>query len=353
MKNRLLVLATVALAAIGMISCGNPTSVVSDEEFKLSQDNVDSCIVTLGQYEGLTVEAEKEEVTDDMIAYYSDYFFGMEAENSGIEWVAGEGSTLDIDYVGKMNGIAFDGGTASGQTLVLGSGSYIDGFEDGLIGCKAGDVVELNLTFPDPYENNPDYAGKDCVFTVTVNSVTPAYTDENVAALGYDSYQTTGDYTYFVEQILASYAESDYSDAIVQGALDQIIAGTEFTEIPEALIATEEEYINNQFESTASNYGVDVAYYLELCGTSLEELATEYAKQEIIFMKLSKELGYAATDDEISEYAQDYVDYYGTYDSAEAYIAEVGRDEIAATINANNVYDYLITVTNVTEPVTE
>lgn len=83
------------------------------------------------------------------------------------------GDTVNIDYVGSVDGVEFDGGNTQGMgtDLVIGSGSYIDDFEEQLIGAHPGDVVEVNVTFPDPYENNTDLSGKEALFTVTVNGI--------------------------------------------------------------------------------------------------------------------------------------------------------------------------------------
>ena len=99
-----------------------------------------------------------------------------------------DGDTVNIDYVGKLDGEEFDGGSAEGYDLEIGSCTFIDGFEDGLIGHEIGEKVTLDLTFPDPYPNNPDLAGKPVVFDVTINAIkesqTPELNDEFVEGLG-------------------------------------------------------------------------------------------------------------------------------------------------------------------------
>lgn len=84
-----------------------------------------------------------------------------------------DGDTVNIDYVGSVDGVEFEGGNTQGQgtDLVIGSGSYIDDFEDQLIGAHPGDQVEVTVTFPDPYQNNTDLSGKEAVFEVTVNGI--------------------------------------------------------------------------------------------------------------------------------------------------------------------------------------
>ena len=106
------------------------------------------------------------------------------------------GDVTEIDYVGTIDGEEFTGGSATGATLEIGSNSYIDGFEDGLIGYTVGDKVTLNLRFPDDYQNNTSLRGKDVVFEVTIKSITrntyPEYNDENVKK--YTDYETVSEF---------------------------------------------------------------------------------------------------------------------------------------------------------------
>ena len=129
--------------------------------------------VELGTYKGLAFELTEPKTIDDAaIADYLETAFEeyISPVEQDADYAAQEGDTVNIDYVGKLNGEAFEGGTAEGQDLELGSDSYIDGFEDGLIGAKKGETKTLNLKFPEDY-GNEELNGKDVVFEVTVNSV--------------------------------------------------------------------------------------------------------------------------------------------------------------------------------------
>ncbi len=98
---------------------------------------------------------------------------GSTAYSTDASLTVENGDTVNIDYVGSVDGVQFDGGNTQGMgtDLVIGSGSYIDDFEEQLIGAHPGDTVEVNVTFPDPYKNNTDLSGKEAVFTVTVNGI--------------------------------------------------------------------------------------------------------------------------------------------------------------------------------------
>lgn len=182
--------AAVTMAA-AMIGCGSGS--VGDS--KLHSYDVEK-YVTLGAYEGMEVEVAGDfDVTDEdvenyinnMLTYYPGY---EDTDKQTVE----EGDFVNIDYEGKKDGVAFSGGTAQGYVLEIGSGTFIDGFEEGLIGVNVGDTVDLDLTFPENYQS-AELAGAAVVFTVKVNKIVEQVersydqlTDEYVASnLNYES----------------------------------------------------------------------------------------------------------------------------------------------------------------------
>ena len=141
-----------------------------------------SKLVTLGQYKNLELSVNSAKVTQEDIDAQIENALSSEAEQVEVtNRAVKEGDIVNIDYEGKKDGVAFDGGTAQGYDLTIGSGTFIDGFEDGLIGAKIGDTLDLNLTFPENY-GAAELAGQDVVFTVKVNSIKeeklPELTDE-------------------------------------------------------------------------------------------------------------------------------------------------------------------------------
>lgn len=177
--------AALGLAAL-LTGCG------SDGDVPLNQMKVEK-YVTLGDYQNLSVTVDAAAVDDTELAALvnSVYVDNVTAENGGIVDRAVEtGDTVIIDYEGKKDGVAFEGGTAQEASLTIGSGRFIDGFEDGLIGVKPGETVDLNLTFPESY-GNAELAGQPVVFTVTVHFIRPAEVapedmeDAVVASMGF------------------------------------------------------------------------------------------------------------------------------------------------------------------------
>lgn len=377
MKNRFLIFMMVVVAAIGMISCGNSNPAAPDAsvtgsisatdnietstenvdslaetagDFKLKLENVNDYIVSLAPYVGREVAVHKEPVDDETVTYYAQYTFSNQAYN--IEgWVADNGDTVIMDYVGKMDGVAFEGGTASGASLELGSNTYIPGFEEGLIGVKEGDELDLNLSFPDPYYNNPDYSGKECVFTVTVTRVVPGLSDEAVTALNNPSFANVAEYKAYIKGILDEQANQQYEQDVVQAVVDLLVEESTFKELPEEFLAYEGLTLVENFSSDASYYGMTVEEYLEACGSSLLEQETVYAKEQLVFYKIATELGVSVTEEDIDAKINEYIDLYSDINSAEdVYNYIASRDLMYEAIIITNVFDYLMENTTVVEP---
>ena len=155
--------------------------------------------VELGDYIGVEVAVAPAEVTDDQVEVYIASALDANKEKNEITDRAAEnGDLVDITFVGTKDGEAFEGGTGENYEMTLGSGGYIEGFEEGIVGMKTGETKELNLTFPIPYNNNPSLAGADVVFTITMNhiyeEVTPEFDDDFVAGLELEGVTTAEEY---------------------------------------------------------------------------------------------------------------------------------------------------------------
>ena len=187
----------------------------------------------------MTVELSKDyTVSDADIQSYIEYLMSMypSYEVSDKKTVE-SGDVVNIDYVGKIDGEEFSGGSATGQHLKIGSGSFIDGFEDGLIGKNVGETVDLNLTFPEDYSNNTDLAGKAVVFTVTINSIdtekemvyddlTDEYVSEN---FGNKGISTVDDLKSQVSSVLENRNHSSKMTEIQSGVLQKLLDECEVT----------------------------------------------------------------------------------------------------------------------------
>ena len=161
--------------------------------------------VTLGDYKNLQIEVAAATVKEeDLIAFMSQVYIGSLTEELGgiKDRAVAEGDTVIMDYEGKKDGVAFEGGTAKGADLVIGSGAFIPGFEDGLVGVMPGATVDLNLTFPEAYHST-DLAGQAVVFTVTVHYILPSEVkesemkDEVIQTMGINDVNTVEEFKEF------------------------------------------------------------------------------------------------------------------------------------------------------------
>lgn len=216
----------------------------------------------LGAYKDLTVEVEPlEEVTDDIVMEEID--FRMEDIRDEItEGTVEMGDIANIDYEGKKDGVAFDGGTAKGYDLEIGSGSFIEGFEDGLVGVKIGDTVDLNLTFPEGYPA-ADLAGAEVVFTVTVHSVQRAaeFSDEAAEKLSDGECKDMDSYKAFVKEELENENKENQKKEAENLLWNLVMESTVIETLPE-------DVVEFDLEDSMSYYEMMVYYYM---GTSLED----------------------------------------------------------------------------------
>ena len=244
-----------AAMAVTLPACGKKTK---KEEKKESKGEI-----VLADYNSVKAYSKEAEVTDETIQKTLDNL--MENYSTSKEVKEGKvkrGDTINIDYVGKIDGVAFDGGTAQGQEITLGYSGYIDGFDDGLEGKKIGETVDLNLKFPDNYQKE-DLAGKDCVFTVTIKSKTEKETpelndkfvEENIKK--YYGTSTVDELKEFMKNKLRT---TQISNAIWQEYVDNCEAKSYDSKEMDDLLAEMQTYYESVYQS---QYQVDLDTYLK------------------------------------------------------------------------------------------
>ena len=226
-----------------------------------------------------------------------------------------------------MNGQEFDGGSADDYVLEIGSHSFIDGFEEGLVGVKVGDTVDLNLKFPDPYDNNPDFAGKDVVFTVTVNYIqgerkTVEFDDEFAKNNSNGECNTTEEYREKVRNDLYN----DKVSGIADTAFMTVLSNSEVKECPQFLVDLMKLRLDASYKSIASKYKYDdfekfVQDYFETTideyNKSLDERATQYVKQQLVTEAIAEKENIAVSDEEYQETLKEYMDGNGVSNEEE------------------------------------
>lgn len=343
------------LAGCGAKDTGDGTgsgSGAGTESTALKDMDVDK-YVTLGEYKGLAVTVDTVEVDEDeWDSLVNNVYYGnITAENGGITDRAVEtGDTVNIDYEGKKDGVAFDGGTAQGYDLTIGSGSFIDGFEDGLIGVMPGETVDLDLSFPEVYPNNPDLAGQPVVFTVTVNYIQPAQDgqldDEVISNFGIDGVTNEEELRQYAYDYLNENAQQNYESNVQQAVMDAFMANNTFTSVPEALVQKYSDAAESSITSMASAYGVDgdtftQYYYGQDLDTFLSTYSEETAKQDIALQAVANKENLNISDEELDQILQDRATAAG-YDTIEEYIGETSREDYREYFLYDKVLDYLV-----------
>lgn len=275
----LLVAVTVSMAACGQkadnaeqnTETGESTEAAgsTDAEGSYLKDYKASDYVTLGEYKGLEISMSSDApvVTEEDVDSYIEYIRQMNPVSTPVEGRAvQEGDTVNIDYEGKLDGVAFDGGTAQGQDLTIGSGRFIDGFEDGCIGMEIGETRDVEATFPDPYPSNTDLSGKTAVFTVTVNSISvqevPELNDDYVTGLGIDGVSTLEEYKTYAKDILTEQQTESYNSEKADKACTAAEENCEFKEVPQPIVDRMNNTLTANITSYASVYGVDIGSYV-------------------------------------------------------------------------------------------
>ncbi|MCR1840937.1 trigger factor [Murimonas intestini] len=233
--------------------------------------------VTLGEYKGLTVYYDPVEVTQDEIdsAIQSDI-----SQNDKMEEIQDgtveNGDVTNIDYEGSVDGEVFDGGSDKGYDLTIGSGAFIPGFEDGVVGMKSGETKDVKVTFPETYSLNPDLAGKEAVFKVTVNTIkrTPELTDALVTEIS--EYSTVDEYKKALEDTLKQQKESQLDSQKLNDAFFQVYQASTINEYPEDVIAYRVAKMNATYEEVAKQAEMTLDEYLQAnAGMNLDEFNSQ------------------------------------------------------------------------------
>ena len=273
--------------------------------------------VKLGQYKGLEApKAEVKVVAADVNARLKE----MADRNSrlvSVERAVKKGDTADIDFEGFDNGVAFDGGKGENFDLEIGSGSFVPGFEDQLIGMKAGEEKDIDITFPENY--TPELAGKPVVFHVKVNEVkekqVPAIDDE--FAKDVSEFDTLKDLKADIKKKLTAERTESAQRAFEDVLMAKVAEGIE-ADIPEEMVELQAERMMEQFKQQLASQGIPFDQYLKMTGTTEADFlsqahgpAQEQVRMDLAVEAIIKAEGLEATDDEVNAEMQKLADKYG------------------------------------------
>ena len=300
MKKKITVMLVCVLAAVGFTACG---SSMSYDDYDLAE------YIEPGEYMGLEAEPYTVKVTEDDVdeEIQADLEAAAEKKELDKNTPIQNDDTVNIDYVGTKDGREFDGGSAEGYDLVIGSGSFIDGFESGLIGKKVGDKVKLELTFPEDYSTE-ELQGQDVVFDVTINSATretvPEYDLDFVK--NNTNYSSKEEYEKAVEKKLYDSREEEAVRTQQEEVWSQAVENTEVKKYPDRELENYIEFNDKQIDDMAETYGVSREEMLSQYGFESEddfdkandESSKLRVKQEMLLEYIADKEGIEYTDEE-------------------------------------------------------
>jgi len=305
--------------------------------------------VELGQYKGLEFTVSSSVVTEEDIQkqIYADCRMNgklVQATEGTVE----EGDTVNIDYVGKVDGVEFDGGADKGHDLTIGSGAFIPGFEDGLIGAAAGTTVDVPVTFPENYHNT-DLAGVDAVFTVTINYINeiPELTDELVEKISI--YTNVDKYLAGVKAVAEDTKANQLKDEKYSKIVDLLHSGAKIKGYPADVIEYRLAETIAYYSAYAQQYEMEFEDFVaQVFGVGMEEFETtyrEYIQESIVAEMLLKAVvekeNITLTDEEYQYGMQQYVESNGM-ESIEELITYYPEDEIVLSICIDKAYDFVL-----------
>ncbi len=325
MKKRILAVLLASMLSVSMVACSNNVKEASDIKW--------SKYVTLVDYNSIEKPTD-EQVEKEIQSVLQSKGTLQEVTGRAVQ----EGDTVNIDYEGKKDGVAFEGGTAQGYDLKIGSNSFIDGFEDGLIGANIGETRDLNLTFPENY-GNADLAGKAVVFTVKVNSIKetkPAeLNDEFVQSVSQTS-KTVDEYKAEVKKKLE--LTLDWQDILNNSQI----------EFPKGYVEQQEKELKKGHEETAKANDISLEDYASQYGYTLEQFeeqiamqAESLAKQTALVRAICEKEGIKVSDEEYQEKGKEYAEQAGV-ESVKDLEKEYSHDYIEEVIMFEKIQDILL-----------
>ena len=263
-------------------------------------------------------EDEPQQQVDNLLNQYT-------SSQSVTGRAAQSGDVANIDYTGTVDGVAFTGGTATGYDLTLGSGSFIDGFEDQIIGHNVGDTFDVTVTFPDGYGDSTDaegntitLSGKEAVFSVTLNSisesVTPELTDEWV-----DSNFGISDDLHTADQLRSYLNDALYATNYENAIVDYLMSNSTFKELPSEITSYYIRMFLNYYNQYATAYGMDLNAFAQTQGytdadamlAASDAYFEHLAKQDLILQAVAETKSLAPTQEELDDAESTYADTYG------------------------------------------
>jgi trigger factor len=307
--------------------------------------------VELGEYRGIEVKKQETLVSDDEV---NEEIKREQEKNSRLVEVSGrpvqDGDTVVLDYSGAVDGEKFEGGTAENHTLVIGSGSFIPGFEEQLIGMNAEETKDITVTFPEEY-HAPELAGKEAVFTCTIHKIEekelPELDDE--FAQDVSEYDTFDEYKKSVMDMLTVRKQQAAKTALENEAVDKLIESSKM-DIPEAMIDAQVTNMYQDYARQLQSQGIPIDTYLQYMGSSEEKLKEEMRPQalkqiqtRLVLEEVAKDAHLEANDLRIEEEIEKIAERYQMEaDKLRESMGDYEREQLGKDIAVQEAIDLIV-----------
>lgn len=283
-------------------------------------------IVTLPEdYAAIPLKKADIEPTEEEVQSQIDSLLDQHATTAEVTGrAAANGDTVTIDYSGTVDGVAFTGGTYSGYSLKLGSGTFIDGFEDQIVGHNVGDTFDVKVTFPEGYSDSTDaegntlvLSGKEAVFSVTLNGISEEVQPELTDAWVDETLGTSND-LHSVEALRAFYQQQLYQTNLQTAVMDYLLQNSTFGDIPKSVLDYQVTQCLNYYYTMGGHYGYELDAFVQMMGydnadamlAALADNIESYAKEALVYQAVAEAMELAPTQEQIDAYSA-YTDTYG------------------------------------------
>ena len=305
---------------------------INEKEIVVTFSVVTKPEVKLGKYKDLKIEKEKIEVTEEEIehelGHLKEQFIEIKTKEDG---TVEEGNEVRIDFEGFKDNVPFEGGKSENYRLVIGSHSFIPGFEEGIVGMKVGEEKELNLKFPEDYHAE-DLKGKDVVFKVKVNEINervyPEMNDEFFKDLAIPEVDTEEKLRNFLKENIKTHKESHIEGEYVEKCLETATKNATF-EVPEEMVTEEVNRMYNEFAEQIKMQGIEISQYLQMLKMdetklkeNFKEEATKRVSYRLVIEAVVKAEKFDVTEEELNKHISDLAKRYGTEESE--FLTQVG-----------------------------
>ncbi len=307
--------------------------------------------VTLGKYDGVTVTKIDTAVSDDEVSEALETERNKNARTISVtDRAVVMGDTVMIDYEGSVDGVPFEGGKADNSPLEIGSHSFIDTFEDQLVGKNVGDEVDVNVTFPEEY-HAADLAGKPALFKVKINEIKakeiPELNDEFASDVS--EFETLAEYKEDLKKRLVEQKEAEAKRTKEDEAIQKIVDKSQM-EIPEAMIQTQCEDMVNEFAQRVAQSGLSMEQYMQFSGMTVDKLmeqvrpeAETRIKTSLVLEAIVKAENIEATDEDVDAEIEKMAGMYGmSVDQLKEYMGENEKNSIKRELAITKAVEFVM-----------